>query len=241
MKIVTITLFLLLGFCQCQQIPDYITRCVRTNPDFQQCAIASATKAIPHILRGDRKYNIPSLTPFKIPKVTIQTSSNLKIVATDLVIYGIDTVKLKNLMFDFDKKTVKISLLMDYLTVLSQYEIDGRLIVPLQGRGSSNITTTNSNIDYRADFSIQEKDGKDYMNIDKDLVTMKSEDVHYQLENLFGNQQLSDETNNVLNEHSKEIANELRGPVSETIRSAVSGIIRSFLTKIPMDEIFLKD
>lgn len=55
----------------------------------------------------------------------------------------------------------------------------------------SNIFLVNSNVDYQVDFSVVKKNGKDYMQIDKDALKLKSENAYYHLHNLFGNQQLS--------------------------------------------------
>ncbi|GJQ80649.1 hypothetical protein Trydic_g9233 [Trypoxylus dichotomus] len=197
--------------------------------------------AVTFKIAGDKQFKVPPLAPLKVPKVSIEPNNNLKITVTDLVISGIETAKLEDVVFDFDKKIIKVKLLMDHLNVLANYEIDGRLLVQLRGSGPMNITTKNSHIEYLVNFNTVNKNGKDYMTVDKDKVTLFSEFLHYQLDNLFGNKELSDQTNKILNENFREVGNELSGPVTETIRSIVTNLIKNYLTKIPMDEIFLKE
>ncbi|KAK9736739.1 hemolymph juvenile hormone binding protein (JHBP) [Popillia japonica] len=224
-----------------QKLPNYIVPCARNKPDFHQCCIDNGVKAIPYILKGDRAQRIPPLAPLKLPKVAIEANNNFRITLTDLVVSGIDTVTLKDVVFDFDKNLIKVALMMDYLTVVAQYDIDGSLIVPLQGKGPANITSIRPYIEYEVDFSIVQKDGKEYMNVEKDRLQLNSQEAYYQLDNLFGNPQLSAETNKILNENAKDVGKELNGPITQTIRTIVTGLITGYLTRVPLDMIFLKE
>ncbi|KRT84171.1 hemolymph juvenile hormone-binding protein [Oryctes borbonicus] len=141
MRLLLASLLVICGCAWGQKLPSYVIPCVRTKPDFHQCSIDNGIKAIPYILKGDKQYKIPPLAPLKVPQVSIQPNDNLKITLTDLVISGIETAKLEDVLFDFDKKIIKVKLLMEYLMVLGNYEIDGRLLVQLRGSGPLNITT----------------------------------------------------------------------------------------------------
>ncbi|KAK9751315.1 hemolymph juvenile hormone binding protein (JHBP) [Popillia japonica] len=214
MQILLVTLLFFCGYVSSQELPSYITLCVRTRPDFHQCCIDSAVKAIPHILKGDKRFKVPSLSPLKVPR--------------DVII-------------DFKSNKINITLLMDYLKILGRYEIDGQLLVPLRGNGDLNITTENTQISYLVDFSIVNRGGQDYIQMDKDDLQLRSEKVYYHLDNLFGNPQLSEQTNRILNENANEVGNEINGPVRETIRSIVNGLFANYLTKYPLDQVFLKE
>lgn len=52
---------------------------------------------------------------------------------------------------------------------------------------------------------------------------------------------LGDETNKILNENAKDVGKELSGPISETIRTIVTELIKGYLTRVPVDKIFLKE
>lgn len=49
----------------------------------------------------------------------------------------------------------------------------------------------NTQISYLVDFSIVNRGGQDYIQMDKDDLQLRSEKVYYHLDNLFGNPQLS--------------------------------------------------
>lgn len=51
--------------------------------------------------------------------------------------------------------------------------------------------TVGSHIEYLLNFNVEQKNGKEYIKIEKDKLTLKSQHVHYQLDNLFGNKELS--------------------------------------------------
>ncbi|XP_022905092.1 protein takeout-like [Onthophagus taurus] len=224
----------------CASLPSYIKTCARTlSPqEFSKCATENGKLAIPSVLKGDRTFKVPPMVPLRLPKVELQAGQGLKLKATDIIASGLDTVNLQDITADFDNKKFTAKLHFDYITIVGDYEVDGRLLVPLRGHGPLNISIYDVNVEYGFNYDLVKKNGADYINVKSDTLKLKSQKQFYKLDNLFGNPRISEETNKVLNENASEISKELNGPVSEIIKTLVTQLVKNYMTGVSIAEIF---
>ncbi|KAF2886369.1 hypothetical protein ILUMI_19804 [Ignelater luminosus] len=124
-------------------LPSYIKPCDLTDPNFDQCAIKSGQAAIPSLVKGDKKYKIPSLLPLEIPEIKFRTG-DLHIKLDNAKVSGFENAQIKDFKFDPRKQHLAITVYIENANLISHYNIDGKiLILPIRGDGAANITFGN--------------------------------------------------------------------------------------------------
>ncbi|XP_045468082.1 circadian clock-controlled protein daywake-like [Harmonia axyridis] len=217
--------------------------CRARDPDLNKCALKNGNEAIRYIVKGDRKYRIPRMIPLEIPSVTVKGGKNLNVKMDNLKIYGLDKAKLIDINIDLPRKIFKIVLSAETITVIGDYDIDAKvLILPIKGRGPSNITLYNPVITYTQEFELEMRRGDYHGYIKNSELHYEIDRVFYYFGNLFdGNEQLGIETNRLLNENWPIVHNDLSRPVGETILEVINSIIENVYDLIPYQSMILFD
>ncbi|XP_017773964.1 PREDICTED: protein takeout-like [Nicrophorus vespilloides] len=225
--------------CNSAEIPSYLTTCSRSDPNFQKCCLESGRRAIPQLAKGDKRLKLRVLEPLAIPEIRIDTSGNLKLTLTDVILYGLGNMQLRKMNFDLEKQTISLDMHNDNIQVIGDYTIDGRiLILPITGNGKINVTMVNGAIGYSFQYDIIQKNGVEYIKALEPDVTLVSERTYYKLDNLFnGDKRLGEEMNKFLNENHKEMSKELNPSITETISAIATEIVENVLNVIPYHEL----
>ncbi|XP_019867783.1 protein takeout [Aethina tumida] len=224
------------------QLADYIKPCSKSDPKLNECAKNSAIAAIPTILKGDKRYNTPVLDPLHLPEINLEASDKLQINLKNVILTGLENIKLKDIQLDLPNKKVKVSVFTNYINIFGDYNIDGQILVlPIKGNGPANLTFSDSSFVYEMKYDLVKKDdGKEYVSNITPSITYQIGKAHFNLENLFnGDKQLGDHMNKFLNENEQQIAKDLAPSVQEVISRIVTSILDGFLTKVPFEDIFL--
>ncbi|PSN34102.1 hypothetical protein C0J52_12952 [Blattella germanica] len=137
----------------------------------------------------------------KLYQINVKNNDYLYIFASRIIIHS----------FDFDKKKLFFTYNAPKLILLGKYSISGRILVlPINGKGDINTTLIEPKLVNEVNLTFHEKDGEEFMALDKNLkVTTTVKRVYMHLTNLFnGNELLGREMNNFLNENWKEVSDE---------------------------------
>ncbi|KAJ8939702.1 hypothetical protein NQ318_009802 [Aromia moschata] len=127
--------------CNFRFAASYITPCKKADPNLNECAKQNGLKAIPSILKGDKSYKYPSLTPLKLPLIEISSSNNLAITLKDVLLNGLETVVFDKAAIDLDNKHIEVVVSFSRLNIQCIYTIDGQILVlPIKGNGPGNLT-----------------------------------------------------------------------------------------------------
>ncbi|KAL1492276.1 hypothetical protein ABEB36_012750 [Hypothenemus hampei] len=219
----------------------YIKPCSRSSPDFKKCCVNHGNEALPALLKGDNRLKLPSMTPLTFPKVEVNAGPNLKLSFNDANFYGLETIQLLDMDVDFGQQTMEVKLKSDRISVIGQYDVDGKIMVlPLTGKGPENITIINTDFVYKMTYTTTVKNGKAYVKPAKDDLKWKIAKAYFQLDNLFnGNVQMGDNVNKFLNDNDQDVLKELGGAVTEVIRIIARTVADALFSSTPLDEIFL--
>ncbi|XP_023309700.1 protein takeout-like isoform X1 [Anoplophora glabripennis] len=226
-----------------KKLASFIKPCKRNDPDLNGCAKRNGLEAIPYLLKGDKEYKIPNLSPLHLPQIDIASGGNFKIKFNDIVLSGLETVDFRDININLKKKTIRVTVAFSSVNLKGQYEMDGRILVlPLKGNGPADLTFDDVVVDYFFQFELIKKgDGKEYINPDiKPEIKYTLRNAHYHFDNLFnGDKLLGDQTNAFLNEHASDVNEDLGESISQTISAVVTNIIQRILAVVPYDEIFI--
>lgn len=67
---------------------EFLHICQTRDPHYEECIKESIEYLKPYLKEGKSEYNIPSLEPLKLKKLTFSPTSNLRIDAADIDAYG---------------------------------------------------------------------------------------------------------------------------------------------------------
>lgn len=138
---------------------------------------------------------------------------------------------------NLDKKRWEFSGKSDYWQFDGDYEMDGRiLILPIKGKGNSNIKIDNPQFRFFFDYVIE----NGHMKITNSSINGPLAKVQYNFENLFnGNKQLGDEMNKFMNDNWMEVASEMQPSFWNTLDAVVVNVLSNLMKKVPFEKIFV--
>lgn len=67
---------------------EFLHICQTQDPHYEACITDSIEYLKPHLMKGEPEYNIPSLEPLRLKKLTFAPTSSIRIDASDIVAYG---------------------------------------------------------------------------------------------------------------------------------------------------------
>ncbi|KAF5301503.1 hypothetical protein FQR65_LT08806 [Abscondita terminalis] len=234
-------IFVVISCLEAAKLPSYIVPCSASDPNLNECGRKHAQDALSRVIKGDSKYKIPKLNPLTLPEIKI-TNGNLHINLFDVKISGFEDAKVTDMQFDLQNKHISLSLSIDEAKLLSNYEISGSiLILPINGKGKSNITFIGGTYKYDLDFTLKDKQGQEYVELKNTKLIFKTTRSYFNFENLFGgNKELGDQMNTFLNDNWKEVDTELGPSISETMNAIITSSLSGIFEKVPYKEIILQ-
>nr|CAD7431005.1 unnamed protein product [Timema monikensis] len=226
------------------RLPHYLKSC-KVDASFEACALKNGQDSIATLVKGDPQYRIPKLEPLGLDEIKIDQGSGpvqLSLTGKDVKVHGLSHAVLKSIKFDSDSKLLDIGFTIDKVIVLAKYDISGKvLVLPITGTGDLNITLDELSGVYKVklDLKKNEKDGKDYAQINNSDFKFSTKRAHFQLDNLFnGDKALGDNMNVFLNENWAEVFKEFGPAVGDVINVVISRILTGVFELVPYEDIF---
>lgn len=127
------------------------------------------------LFNGLPELDMAPLDPLKADRLTIeqggQSAVRIKLYFKNVTYQGLrhaQVSKFEGLGNEIDGSRFNFELRIPVVTQLGAYKINGQvLILPIQGTGQSNMTFINPIMKFRSVMKVINKDGQDYMQIDK--------------------------------------------------------------------------
>ncbi|KAL6428585.1 hypothetical protein ACFW04_007899 [Cataglyphis niger] len=117
---------------------EFLHICQVRDPQYETCIVNSINILKPYLKEGVPEYNIPSMDPLKLKKLSISPSS-LRIQMTDTVAYGASNFDVVKLKLNIDKLFFVVDVVLPNLFIQGKYDIDGKiLLLPIHGSGPMN-------------------------------------------------------------------------------------------------------
>lgn len=79
-------------------VAEFLHVCQFHEPQYETCVSKSISDLKPYLKVGVPEYNIPSLEPLNLKKLSVSPTSSLKLQGTDIQVYGasnFDVTKIK--------------------------------------------------------------------------------------------------------------------------------------------------
>ncbi|GLV39513.1 uncharacterized protein CBL_09601 [Carabus blaptoides fortunei] len=231
--------FVILTLSSGSKLPEYLTKCSKSDPKLSECLLSSVKQAWPTIIKGDNSYHIAPLNPLKITAMHVVVGDNQLVGAVyNALFHGLENAKFKEIKWDLTKKRIDMKFLLPTSYLTGDYTVTGRIIgLPLEGNGTEKVTFENMDNAHSMVYGTIEKDGKEYIEIKKTQMSYTTSRLSLDIRNLFnGNLILGKAMNEVLNENWSAVNMELNPYLGNAIGEIYSQIIQEFFNKVPIND-----
>ncbi|KAL3282197.1 hypothetical protein HHI36_005391 [Cryptolaemus montrouzieri] len=193
----------------------------------------------PHLKKGIPELGIPSLDPLIIPYAGLDTGRNFNASFKNIEIFNADEFIVDKFQADLDKVHLDIGVSFPRLRIKSQYSVNGRILfIELKGTGPADGNFTNVHASLMGNGKKIEKKGQTYLEIEDIKVEANYGKPVFLFAELFDNQEVTDQTNKIINENIEEIIKELEPVVNKVVIQIVQSLVSRVFSKYSFDELF---
>ncbi|XP_003699596.2 uncharacterized protein LOC100875174 [Megachile rotundata] len=220
------------------EVPSYITVCGLRNPNLDDCILNSVSSLREKLRQGIPDLDIPPVEPLKIAEMKLTDQPTFKAVATNISISGLLTYHVNHLHYDLKKQQIDLDVRFDNIKLDALYNVDAKILVPINGKGPLTLTTKDAGAKVRLFFKFAERGGKKYvyfssMTIDLDI---KDYDVKFKADNF--EQSLQDAIGQALGDSHQEILTAAKPNLEKGISELVLNMANKICTHFTFDELF---
>lgn len=222
-----------------RDIPEFLHVCQVRAPEqeYETCILNSINYLRPYLKMGVPEYNIPSLEPLKLKKLSLSLTKSLRILLTDVSVEGASNFEINEVKIDLNNLLDNILVNVDLpnIVVDANYEVDGKvLLLPIRGSGPmhGNFTNSKGACTIRVERYFDEN-GVEKARIRDFNIKISVGKGTLRLENLFnGEQVLGDVINSAINNNFKSFLRELSPLIevalSDTFQQIADTIVQQF-------------
>ncbi|KAI5714445.1 hypothetical protein M8J76_017200 [Diaphorina citri] len=142
---------------------------------------------------------------------------------------------------DLKKRELNATVFNPKFVFLSNYEVSGKIfIMPITGKGKSNITNVNTTLDVNIKWDFVKRNGVKHMKIRSYAYKIKPSRTYIRLDNLFnGDKYLGEEMNRFLNENYKELQAAFLPVFEQVLADEDKNEMNDIFATVSYDELFL--
>uniref|UniRef100_A0A6B2EBP2 Putative hemolymph juvenile hormone binding protein n=1 Tax=Phlebotomus kandelakii TaxID=1109342 RepID=A0A6B2EBP2_9DIPT len=228
------------------KLPSEIPKC---NYEEHDCIIDRTNWVLKNRPEGIPSIKLLHFDPIEVPSMSIvqggNSPVNIDLQFKNVKFYGLanaTVTKIKGFGKDVEQD-IELYLSSPKVALIGPYTINGRvLILPVQGKGASNLTLENIDVKIRLTGKKVTKNGKDYLQTDDLKLTFKTSRAWIYLGNLFnGDPTLGPTTNEFLNENWREIFGELQTVIEQAFSKIIQTLFNNVFAALPYHSVFKQD
>ncbi|XP_017755794.1 PREDICTED: circadian clock-controlled protein [Eufriesea mexicana] len=227
------------GAAFARQLPEFIHTCKRDTPDLGNCMKNSVEDLQPYLKKGIPEYKIPSLEPLVLDELAA-SAGDIKLVLKNVTIHNASNFKIINLKANLSTLKFALNLELPSLQLTSHYDVDGKVLLRIQGNGPMECTLNDCKGIVKFQFEkSQGDDGQTYLKLVELKTTVSVGSGKLNLHNLFnGDQVLGEAVNSAINANFVAFENEIKPGIEKGISKKFTNIANSILTQFTYDDLF---
>nr|XP_014092866.2 circadian clock-controlled protein daywake [Bactrocera oleae] len=230
------------------EFPDPITKCHFAD---EKCMIEQAQKLMKKAATGVPERDIPALEPLELGNIEMLGDKNsalkVDLVMSDVECYNYTKSRITSIKgFSKDlSKPMKVVTqnINPRIIIKSKYKVNGNILVlPIRGEGELTMILDNVKTRFTTTLTVEERDGKHFLNSDTFKVETQVDNVHIDMTNLFnGDKTLSETMLQVMNENWRLLSDDLTPVINEALGNKMKELLKKFFKDIPYEDYFLTD
>ncbi|CAG9832094.1 unnamed protein product [Diabrotica balteata] len=232
-------LFGLINVALGRKLPEFLQPCQKSLIEVGPCILKNVELVRPRLANGIPELLIPPTNPFTFPEATLKTSG-FEIKFTDIKIFKLDTIEVKEFQFNTETLKIKISVVFPVIIGQSIYKVKGRVLVldvDSSGDFYGNFSSTSATVEGTG--KLVTKKGKQYLDINDSAFDVHVGTGFFSFAKLFGdNEELTINANRIINENVGEILDELHPVSVATVKGIVMGVAGRIFNRFSFEELF---
>ncbi|GAB0091618.1 hypothetical protein DMENIID0001_064740 [Sergentomyia squamirostris] len=225
------------------KLPSEIPKC---DYEEHECIIERTNWVLKNKPGGIPAIKLLQFDPINIPSMSIiqggNSPVNIDLQFKNVKFYGLSNATVTKIVGfkNTVEQEIELHLFSPQVSLIGPYTINGRvLVLPIQGKGESNLTLDNINVKIHLTGKKVTKNGKDYLQTDNLKLTFVTSRAWIYLGNLFnGDKTLGPTTNEFLNENWKEIFGELQKIIEEAFSQIIQTLFNNVFAALPYHSVF---
>lgn len=232
----------IIGAGAAAKFPNSFSRC---NQEDGKCLLEAITATFRSFYKGVPEIGLVPLDPLQIDKMDIIQGDgpiNIELNFKKVNLLGFQHAQVKKASgFTANPTKMDMNVLVPVASLVGGYKINGKvLILPIQGEGSSNMTMVNCGITLKWTGKLEDRNGKQFYQIDKFKVNFDTSRFYMDFSNLFnGDKALGDNMNVFLNDNWQDILKELKPAIAAAFTKIFEAVVRNVFNKVPYNELYL--
>ncbi|KAI5714376.1 hypothetical protein M8J76_016134 [Diaphorina citri] len=219
--------------------------CSRSDPKLDECLMKKSPAFFAGFDKANSRFKGAGIRdPLKVGTVVSKNGDNsigLSFTLNDNLLIGQSKDVIKSLKVDLKKRELNATLFNPKFVFLSNYEVSGKIfIMPITGRGKSNITNVNTTLDVNIKWDFVKRNGVKHMKLRSYTYKIKPSRTYIRLDNLFnGDKYLGEEMNRFLNENYKELQAAFLPVFEQVLADEDKNEMNDIFATVSYDELFL--
>ncbi|XP_046738549.1 protein takeout-like [Diprion similis] len=239
-----VTFLAIVAMSAAVELPPSLKTCRRSDPQYSQCLNAAVPVFIKSLSAGLRSFKVLPIEPLAVDSVKIGESTgpvSVKQAYHNIKLHGLTRgLEVTNYRIDFNKLILTSESYNPQVDFVADYELDGQvLVLPIHGKGRSNITMIGLHAKSTIYCDTYVKDGETYLRIKKYDIKFNPDSVRMHFGNLFdGDNALAAQMNTFIAQNSELLFKELQPPYEETFGLVFAKLGNEVFSRIPMNKLF---
>uniref|UniRef100_A0A336MHW3 CSON001961 protein n=1 Tax=Culicoides sonorensis TaxID=179676 RepID=A0A336MHW3_CULSO len=237
-----VLIFSLCVIADAVQQPYYLTKCVKDDPDVNECLIHSGNRLIEFLRKGVPELDIIDVEPVIIDEISISLGTGpdaYKSTFKNVEAYGVSNLTLTNVRSDIDSLQYQLTFEIPRIVVSANYDSSGvLLLVKASGKGDywGEYENVKAKVYFKA-IPAYEENGLTYMTVETAKLDFSVKDIRMGVENLEqGNAVLQAALNLFINTNSQELLKEMKPDLRSKLTQIMEQFMNRLFEKIPLEQ-----
>ncbi|KAK9686084.1 hemolymph juvenile hormone binding protein (JHBP) [Popillia japonica] len=222
------------------KLPDYLKRCDLKDPKLNDCLIDHANQAIPVLVKGDPSIGIPVLSPLTIPKVEL-SGERFTVTLTDVLFDNFKDMVVTESELDLPNNKYWFVLGCKYLNFTADYTLkDGQILTrTLSGDGRLEMSLMDNIMRYSSSMARYAKDDQTYLKSTESTLTLKSDRMYFNFENLWSDDDDGQDIAEFLQENWKVLQTKVLPGLEILIKEKIDAVMTAVQENSSIEESFI--
>jgi len=227
----------------CEELPDFIHVCKKSDPDINACIFDSVNTLKPYLVSGLPQYDIPSLEPIILGDLIVagsKTGQGLFVTGNDIKAYGASNWILKNLNIVEYASKYSFQIELPLLYVEGGYNVDGKILfIPVKGAGTFSGNFTGGEGTVRIKGIQKEINGENHFVVNKMDIKIKLQKGQIKLEDFFGGDKVLGEiVGQTINQNFEIFSQDLIPLIEKSLARIFKRSANKILERFTMAQLF---
>ncbi|KAK9497010.1 hypothetical protein O3M35_012804 [Rhynocoris fuscipes] len=183
---------------------------------------------------------MPTVEPFRMDDLSLALTSGpngYKIVLRDMDIYGSSNFTVTKLKLGYNGAPFEAKIKIPKMSIEARYTSTGVLIIlPASGNGTFNANLADILATVKGTVREVNKNGKDYLHVDKLDVDLAIKDARMSVRKIFNNNRiLTEATNLFLRENGHEILRVMMPQLRQKLATVFKRVANQLLSNVPIE------